>query len=275
MSAFTRSLLLIAATAVTSFASTVTFARGDGNPNTIVPDLANIIGNALDFQIFGVQLSQPTMTNPDFQLTIETNYGFNDLPNSGIGVTSNIPNGSSVIPSFPFGGLDYNIGDFIIQQGGNDYGILLSAHDGYTQAQVGSLFEVNGYQGSADLLPVSVAKHEVLPDGTEIPVELAPGGRDLSLSGATLTVTTNPDLADVENGTQALYTITVNFSAPAGFLDDQPFTIDFTSAICANDFIVSMPPPVGPSVPEPGTWALMASGLLLLGIGLAGRKIRG
>src|ERR1700681_3385771 len=80
MSGFGRPLLLIAATALTSFASTsfastVSFMPGNANTTSL-----SIIGSAQDFQIFGVQLSQPTMTNPDFQLSIETNYGVNDLP---------------------------------------------------------------------------------------------------------------------------------------------------------------------------------------------------
>ncbi len=263
MSVLQRFLLLTAATAVTSFASTISF--GPGLPNTTSP--STIIGSPLDYKVFGVQLSQPTMSDPDWQLTIETNYGFNDLPEGG-GQPTNIPNGATSIPTFSVGGVPYNIGDFLITQGINDYGVLLFPHDTYTPSEVGSLFQVTGFQLTQDLLPTS-ARHD------NIPVEIAPGGTDLSPSGGTLTVTVNPDTAAVVAGTEALYTITVNFSAPTGFLDETPFTVDFSSAICANDYLIGTGqfPPVGPIVPEPGTWVLMASGLLLLGFGLSRRKV--
>jgi hypothetical protein len=247
-----RSFLLISViTAATTFASTFSFVPDRTNP-AISP--VSIIGGADEFEIFGMQLTQPTQSDPDWQLTIETNYG------------GFMQDGATSIPTFTRNGVVYNIGDFLIQQcdptnplNCNDYGVLLFPHDNYTSAQVGSLFSVNNFLQSQDVLSPLTGIHE------GIPVEIGPNGTDISPSPGTLKVN------QTGSGTAAAYTITVGFSAPSDFLGTDPFTVFFSSAICANDYL-SGTTPTAPAVPEPGTWALMASGLALLAFGLSGRR---
>jgi hypothetical protein len=175
--------------------------------------------------------------DPDFLLTIETNYG------------AAIPGSPDVIPSFLVGGVPYEIGDFLISWEGNSYAIVLSDHDGYT---AGNLYAASGFQSSGQVLPLSPRPL--------YPVWLDGGGTQEgagALSGA----------QTGDGTTSALYTITDSFSAPAGFLASGDLTVDFSSAICANGFLTgtvdfaSVPPP---SVPEPGTVFLLIPALAAL-----------
>jgi hypothetical protein len=258
MSGFKTSLVLFAATALTSFGTTLSFPSSQ--------DPSRINGGAAGYEVFGVTLSQPTSTNPDWVLTIDMNYA---------GEVS----GNTFEP-FSVGGIPYTVGDFLIEQTVNnittDYGIALSNHlngtDGsnYTPGDLYQVIPPNprvalsgyGFQTSTALLGTS-------PGEGAFPTWLAPGGTNIGNGTLTITDTgTGPD------PTPYMYTVTDTFSAPAGFLGtNDPFTIYITSAICANGVLTgtgSYPPP--PSVPEPGTAAMMVSGLLLLGFAGSRRK---
>ncbi len=104
-------LLAAASFGTSGFAATISFSG---------PSLP-VIGDPLSFKIFGAQLTQPTLGNSDWVLTIETNYG----------VT--LPGSPNVIPDYTYNQIEYGIGDFLIAWNGNDYGIVLSPHDSYTQ----------------------------------------------------------------------------------------------------------------------------------------------
>jgi len=213
-----------------AFATTATFLGpfGPGAP---------IVGAPLIFAIQSASLTEPSGGDPNFLLTIETNYG------------ATIPGSPDVIPSFLVGGVPYEIGDFLINWEGNSYAIVLSAHDGYT---AGNLYAASGFQSSEQVLPLSPRPL--------YPVWLDGGGTQEgvgALSGA----------QTGDGTTSALYTITDSFSAPAGFLANGNFTVDFSSAICANGFLTGtadfgiVPPP---SVPEPGTIFLLMPALVVL-----------
>jgi hypothetical protein len=194
---------------------------------------APIVGEAIIFALQGVQITQPTGSDPNFELTIETNYG------------AAIPGTTQVIPSYLVGGIAYEIGDFLISWEGNSYGVVLSDHDGYT---AGDLYEAAGFQTSAQVLaPVSSPR-------PSLPVWLDGGG---VMAGTGV-------LSGAQTGdgtTSALYTITDSFSAPAGFLASGDFTIDMSSAICANGIVTGE---ATFSAPEPGTVFLLMPALVLL-----------
>jgi hypothetical protein len=285
MSALKKSLLLLTVTALSSFATTLTFTT------TQDPSLASgpgsINGGALDYEVFGASLTQPTSPGGLWTLTIELNY-YSGAGGGGV-------SGNTFLPYVgPGGGLtnDYTVGDFLIEQTANDtvtdYGIVLSNHinssayatSGYT---VGDLYEIPGtfvspsgygFETSQDILsgpPIGIvdlgSSPGVPPGGGSFPTWLAPGGTQ---EGATAGFT----IAQTGNGvTSAMYTVTDTFSAPATFLADGTFTIDMTSAICANGVLTGTGPFPPPStVPEPGTTTMVLSGLALLGFGASRRK---
>ena len=214
-------------------------------------DPSCVVGGS-PFAIFGIQLTQPSGGNPNWTLTIETNY-----PNTISG---------NMIPTVQWGadGQFYSISDVLINWQGVDYGIVLSQHikagnpaDSYVAGNLyqapNILFDLifsgnpNDF-GAPGLLPSAPRRDD--------PIWLAPGG---TLRGnGTVTVVAGG------NGTPAQYTITDQFSAPAGFLSNGTFQIEGSSWVCFNGVIVGTGSFVGAAVPEPGTLILSAVGLLLL-----------
>ena len=206
----------------------------------------SVIGEPILFDIFSAQLTSPSGGNPDWQLVINTNYG---------GVIP-IPPGNT-IPTFLVGGdINYNLGDFLFVWQGNDYGIDFFAHDGYTP---GDLYSVPSFLTSQEVL----AEQGALPFSTGyLPVEIGTGGTKIGDGSFSVAATGD----GMSSGT---YTITENFSAPPNFLSDNNFMIFMSSAICANGIIIG--DSTLADVPEPGTWALCGSAMLLL---LLGRRFR-
>ena len=62
--------------------------------------------------------------------------------------------------------------------------------------------------------------------------------------------------------TSAMYTIVETFDAPAGFLRNSPFYIEYSSYVCANSYVSGN----SNDVPEPGTMLLTGAVLLWIGI---------
>jgi hypothetical protein len=199
-----------------------------------------------------VQLTQPSGGNPNWTLTIETNY-----PTTISG---------NVIPPAQWGvdGQFYSTSDFLISWQGIDYGIVLAQHikagnpvDTYLP---GSLYQAPNIPFDLVLSgdPNDLGAPGVLPSAPrrDSPVWLSPGGSLLGLG--TVTVVSGG------NGTPAQYTITDQFSAPADFLSTGSFQIEAASWVCFNGVIVGTGSFVNAAVPEPGTFALSLLALTLL-----------
>jgi hypothetical protein len=273
MSGLRKSLVLLAATALSSFATSLTFTT----TQTTIP------GGAADFKVFDATLAQPTSPGGLWTLTIDLNY---DGTVSGNTFEPFVGPGGGITP-------DYTVGDFLIEQtvGGitTDYGIPLSNHlsgaDGSNYVP-GNLYSLGGtvsfqsfttggkgFETSSEILagpPVGLIDLGLSPGVPGFPVWLAPGG---ALDGTgTLTIKSNGG-----DGTTPMYTVTDKFSAPAGFLGtDDPFTVWVTSALCANGVVTGdgeFPPPA--SVPEPDTIVMTVSGLVLLGFAAYRRNAKG
>jgi hypothetical protein len=250
VSLLSRSLLLFTVFALASFASSLTFL----GPFGVGLD-DNVKGPQKVFDIKDAILTQPTVPGGNWTLQIDTNYGtcgLSPAPDPCVSLPGANPN--NVIPDFQLPGqpqVTYAMSDFLIQQGTNFYGVVLHTHDNpndtdtmgniYTQ---GGLYQSTGFQDAIHF--------------TKNPVLLDAGGT--KLGSGTVTAVQNGKPTDPGWGTTfPEYTITVSFSAPAGFLSNGPFTISDSSADCGNAFFT------GGGVPEPGTWSFVAPALLLLG----------
>jgi hypothetical protein len=237
MSLRSRLTLLLAITAIAASAGTVSFTG---------PSLP-VLGDPLKFNIFGVQLSQPTVSNPNFVLMIETNYGA-------------VISGSNIPPFlWDVDNKLYSIADFLINWNGQNYGLILSPHvagglpyDSYTQGQL-----IKSPNQQFDL----VKSGDVLP-GTPrplLPVWVAAGGTQVG-AGTVTGAQTGDGVAT------AKYTITAEFSAPAGFLSTGSFSIQASNYVCDNGIIIgtgTFTGSGGGDVPEPATLFLFVPALAL------------
>ena len=94
-----------------------------------------VTGDPLKYAIQNASLMGPSTGSGPFTLIVNTNYG---VP---------LPGSPDVIPSFTEQGFaTLWMGDFLIQQGTNYFGIVLSAHDGYLAGDVYE--EATGFQNS-------------------------------------------------------------------------------------------------------------------------------
>ena len=116
MSLWRQTLLgLILVSAVPySFGSSITF-NGPFGPGNV----SNVLGDPLTFAIQSATLTQPTVVNGPWTLTVDTNYG------------TPLPGATEVVPSFTEGALTFAMSDFLIEQGNDFYGVVLSPHNGY------------------------------------------------------------------------------------------------------------------------------------------------
>ena len=129
-----------------------------------------VVGDNLHFAIRDVTLQGPSSGTGPFTLIVDTNYG---VP---------LPGSPNVIPSFDQQGNQLQLGDLLIQQGSNFFGVVMAAHDGYL---AGDVYQSDGFLNSTVLHP-------------GIPVSLNPGGTQVG-SG---TVSAAPNLGCVgfDNG---------------------------------------------------------------------------
>jgi hypothetical protein len=249
-----RTLWLLFVVTVTVFGAPITFTGPvfpkpgptQGLPCNPVNDIGCIIGDPLVYEVFNAQLTAPTAGNPNWMLTIQTNYGdpLLDL----------IPGSPDVVPTFLYepGGSAFSMGDFLFTWNGSFYGVVLHPHDGY---QAGNLYQASGFQTSGQLM---AGKTFNIVNAT-FPIWLAAGGTQQGTGTLTGAVTGD----GVNTGK---YTLTANFSAPAGFLGTGSFGIDFSSYVCGNGVLIgSFTSGGGGDVPEPTTLLLCLPGLLLVG----------
>lgn len=188
------------------FGDSVTFLGPFG------PTDGSVIGDHSKFDIQSVTLTQPTTPGGDWTVTIDTNYG------------TALPGSPNVVPDFTDSGVTLAASDFLISWDGNDYAVVLNGHSGYS---AGNLYESSGFLTAQQVLAVSNPEY-IYHTGDD--VWLAGGG---SLQGAG-TVSAAP----LGNGTtQAEFAITDTFAAPAGFLSSGSFTIQVSSADCANGYV--------------------------------------
>jgi len=228
-----------------------------GLPCNPATDIGCVIGDPLIYQPFSAKLDQPTGGNPNWVLTIQTNYG-DPLQNL-------IPGSPDVVPTFLYepGGSQFSMGDFLFTWNGNFYGVVMHPHDGY---QAGFLYQGPGFQTSFQIMN---GKTFNIVNAT-FPILLAAGGTQLGAGTLTGAVTGD----GVNTGK---YTLTAQFGAPAGFLGTGTFIVDFSTYACGNGVIIGgggFTGGGGGDIPEPSTLLLCVPGLLLVGFRLARRGSR-
>lgn len=208
---------------IAGYSATVFFT----GPTNVLGDVCTpgdpgcVIGGS-EYNIYDVQITQPSALDPLWTVIIETNY------------VVTIPPGS-VIPPAPWGTSPdlYSFPDLIISWNGHDYGLVLAQH---IQAGVAIDSYVAGNLYRAPIIsPDLLTAGDILPPNQsprpDFPVFLAPGGLLQGTGSVTVSVggTLNP---------AAQYTIMDRFSALPGFLASGPFSIIASSFPCGNGIIV-------------------------------------
>jgi hypothetical protein len=280
MSAYTKFLLLFVATTFVAFSTTFTFLPEKPGPVQQTPEFENNVyvpcnpgdpgcvqGDTGLFGIYGAQLTTPGMGNPNWGLQIEFNYPRCNPGSTGCSNQGTILPGSVIPPGQWTDGSFNSIADFLIHWNNQDYGVVLAPHiqAGNPVATYvgGNLYTAPNVQFDETYAGVDnlFGGPGVLPKGqgerSDQPVWLSPGG---ALAGAG---TVSVALGDTSgNGFPVAYTVTDTFSAPAGFLGTGPFTAFVSSYTCANGD-AGGEGGVGPGVPEPATFVLVAPALAL------------
>jgi hypothetical protein len=236
---FSRISMILRAFLLLIAASTIASAN-----SIILSSTYSVIGLPSQFEMFTLSLTQPTGGDPNWELSIQTNYG-TTLP------------GSPDIPAWNYDGNTFGMSDFLFTWNGGYYGVVLSPHDGYT---AGDLYQATGFQTSGDVLGDASPSTRAA-----VPVLLIGGGNLIGtgIVGASVT----------GNGNQTgMYTVTDSFSATAGLFDSGEIDITESSWVCANGLITGSGDFSGS--PEPGTILQSIPALLLSGFGVARRQGR-
>lgn len=194
---------------------------------------SDVIGDPDLFDIDNLKLV--SLNSDTLQVDIRFNFG------GGIGLTPfNI---SGFNPSL-------SVGDLIFRTPSTTYAYILNGHNGLT---TNGLYQISGTQAAKDVLGNPAGSYR--PDAQ---VWASPNGAQLLTTGSASVSTVN----NVATFLKATLFIKLN-DAIISDLDDG-FSLYFAAATCGNDEITGEVPATG--VPEPGTWALLGTGLVSLGL---------
>jgi hypothetical protein len=208
-----------------------------------------IIGDPIDYKLFSVLLDVPN--SGAYTLTVQTNYGFNE------GVVMPVPGNPSLIPPFAYGSQSFGMSDFLMTWNNRNYGLVLSPHDGYSIGLYQLCFSCN-FETSGEVMGIGVSPRP------NYNVYIAPGSTGVTPNSTLIGNVSSLVVGKTGNGTtSAMYTIVETFNAPAGFLQNSPFGIEFSSYVCANSYVSGDSD--GSAVPEAGTMLLTGSVLLWIG----------
>ena len=239
-----RHVLLLMFTGVLCFGDITVTATNPNFPNESSDGSPVVNGTAAQY---GIQSATLSDIGTAWTLTVKTNYPVTPNATGAIqafcGDTA-ITNLSTCVSS---GNLVYFMSDFLIEQGGTDYGIILSSHAEYPH--------VSDTYTAGDLYSASSTLPGLIQSG---PVILGPGGTQLNTGSTMESAVSNPGCTGLNC---AEFTITDKFTAPVNFFNtNAPYTIIMSSADCDNEFINSPH-----TVPEPSGLVWLMPALLLAG----------
>ncbi len=205
-------------------------------PMTFTDDLASqnpadVIGDPKLFDIHYVTFT--SLSANKLQIDIRFNYG-----------------GGTSLSGFTIPGFTptLNVGDFFFETADATYAYILKGHNGLA---TNGFYEIENTRTARNVLGNPAGQYR--PDAE---VWASSNGAQI-LARGTNTVTT------VGGNSRSLLSSIV-LTLPAGALSDLNggFDFYFASATCGNDEITGTVPA---DVPEPGTWAMLGSGLLAVG----------
>ena len=233
-------LAMLTLTAETSIAKQYSFT-----PSPALP----VLGNPIDYKVFGVFLNVPSPIPGAYTLTIQTNYGFNQ------GVVMPVPGHPDLIPPFIFGSQFFGMSDFLMSWNGRDYGLVLSPHDGYNVGLYQLCFSCS-FETSGQVMGIGLSPRP------NYNVYIAPGSTNLIPNSTLIGNVNSLVVSKTGDGiNSSMYTIVETFNSPLGFLVDQPFHIEYSSYVCANSYVSGN----SNDVPEPGAMLLTGPALLWIG----------
>lgn len=198
-------------------------------------DPNDVIGDPLKFDISSLTFAG--LNNTALQIDIRFNFGGGSSLNG-----FNSSNGAVTL----------NVGDLFFVTSGQTYAYILKGHDGL---QTNGFYSITGRRTAQSVL----GNPSGLSYRNNALVWANATGASLLSNGAN-------NVNVVGGPTELLTNLTVNLTPAALNNLNQGFSFYFASATCGNDEIYGSVS----GVPEPGTWALLGTGLL--GVGLLRRR---
>ncbi len=238
---FLRLSLILAAAPLLAPAVTVSYIDPFGAAaSSCASAICDVIGDKLWFDLdrFSVTIDPSTMTG---SILTSLNFG----------------QGNTLAPFTDFG-VGLQAADVLFRVNGFvQYGVALTSHSGL---QAGSLYVVNSNAGVLTARDVLRSTSYAYRQNFTVWLNDDHRGSVTQIAPGTVTTTT------AGNGvTSGRLQVAVNFAITPEFVSSlysRAMRVDFASATCGND-IVSFAVDPGPT-PEPSTFLLMASGLLVL-----------
>ena len=214
------------------------------NPVIIQDQLASqnssdVIGDPKFFDIDYLKISSPTGNN--LQVEIRFNYGG--------GASLNAFNISNFAPAL-------NVGDLFFRTADSTFAYILRSHNGLA---TNGLYEITGTQSAQTVLGNPSGSYR-----NNSQVWASPTNAQLLSTGTSNIVTVN------NQPTNLLATFVIPLSVSLVGELSNGFDVYFASATCGNDEVFGSVP--ASPVPEPGTWAMIGGGFLLIGLLRRNRK---